>query len=358
MDNIDFQPHDNEIDFQPAAHNKGIGEEIEPGVYGETRPVEQKLLENSISALNGATLPSGLASLASGAAGLTANVAKGVLPENAVKYLRNFADESALKNLGASIGQIKDLGKEKVGEAAKYYFDKKIGGPMTGKIGMEQNLENLDKAVGGELGSIRAGANADIDVPAATKAIQNKLDPEILKGARAHETGVYQNALDELGKLGPTATPAQLAEKATYLNQQAKTLGSLKQPNGAMADVANELSHLNNMAIRGTLTPEQALRYDQLRKEFGNIKALKEMAARGERREMAGRSMRGLTAHTVQELMDTFGYKSQAELANALANLSPASPAHNAANAALGGAKLGTIGLSPEMEDWIRKQSE
>lgn len=40
-------------------------EKIEPGIMGETRPIEQRLLDNSIQALSGATLPTAVSAVAS-----------------------------------------------------------------------------------------------------------------------------------------------------------------------------------------------------------------------------------------------------------------------------------------------------
>src|ERR1700687_5718007 len=102
-----------------------IGEQIEPGVMGETAPIEQKLLENAVTALSGATAPSALTGLVGGVAKLAG---RGVgspleaLPttKNIVPTIQDVADDMLLKSLGTRASQIRQVGGlEAARDAAK-----------------------------------------------------------------------------------------------------------------------------------------------------------------------------------------------------------------------------------------------
>jgi hypothetical protein len=305
---------------QKSAEFAARREAIEPGIMGETRPLEQKLLENATSALSGATLPPAAAGLVKGAAGLGGKAVQSVPGmKNFGEYLNRFAQNQMIKNIGGVRGQINQLGPEKARAIADYAFEKGLAGPLTGSVGMEQNIANQAKLVGGKLGSLRESVKTPQNVPELTTAIQAKLDPEILIGARAGERGAYKKALNELAKLGESASPSDIAKKVTYLNQEAKNLASLKAPSGAMADVAREARAINDAKIKAALGPK-AGEYEGLLSEYQKIKPIEAMERRGTVQEMAGRGGPGLLHGGVNKLMDIVGHKTLAAGAKNIAN--------------------------------------
>lgn len=332
-------------------------EKLEPGVYGETRPFGQKLLENSITALSGATLPSAAAGLVKGATGLTGKAVEGVPGfGNTGEYLNRFAQNQMIKNVGGVRGQIHQLGPDKARAIADYMFEKGMAGPLTGSVGMEQNIANAAQNVGGKLGALRGSANQPHIMADTLAAIKAKLDPQILTGARSGESGVYQKALEELGKLGEKASPADVAKKVTLLNQEAKNLNSLRAPSGAMAEVAKELRNLNDAKIRGALSPEKAAEYDKLLGEYSKIKPIEAMERRGTERDMASRGGTGLLHGGLNKIMDVVGHKTLASSAKNIANQIKAPLTQNIENV-VPGVALGAQTLGPwqqQLEDYLK----
>lgn len=328
-------------------------EAIEPGVMGETTPVEQKLLGNTISALSGATLPSAAAGLVKGAAGLAGKAVEGVPGlGNTGEYLNRFAQNQMIKNIGGVRGQINQMGPEKARSIADYAFEKGLAGPLTGSIGMEQNIANQAKLVGGKLGGLRESVTAPQNVGEMTGAIKSKLDPIIMSGARSGEKGAYQKALAELGKLGENASASDIAKKVTYLNQEAKNLSSLKAPSGAMADVAKEARAINDAKIKAALGPKAA-EYEGLLKEYQKIKPIEAMERRGTVNEMAGRGGPGLVHGGVNKLMDVLGHKTLASGAKNVVNQIKAPLAENLTGLGQGAVNIGAQDQNEELKRYL-----
>ncbi len=87
-------------------------EAIEPGVMGDTVPVEQKLINNTNAALGGATLPRA-------AVELGALAGKGL--SSAAEAIKSLAPNPSLKALGASTSQLGTPAAQSMAEAAKAY---------------------------------------------------------------------------------------------------------------------------------------------------------------------------------------------------------------------------------------------
>lgn len=294
-------------------------EAIEPGVMGETAPLEQRLVNNATTALTGATLPSGVAGLVKGAIGLGGKAVES-LPglKNSTEYLNRFAQNQMIKNVGGVRGQIKQLGPDKARAIADYMFEKGLAGPMTGSVGIEQNIANQTAKVGGKLGDIRAMAKTPHNVADLTSSVRSKLDPEILVGARSGESGVYQKALDELAKHGESVSPANLSKTITTLSREAKNLNSLKAPSGAMADVGRNLRGINDAAIKAQVPAKIGAEYEGLLGEYSKLKPLEAMENTGTIKEMTSKP--GLVHGAVNRLMEGIGHKGLAHAAKGVVN--------------------------------------
>lgn len=329
-------------------------ESIEPGIMNETAPIEQKLGDNTVSALSGATLPTAIPGAIKGIAGLAGKAVQKVPGlGNTGEYLNRFAQNQMIKNIGGVRGQINQMGPDKARAIADYAFEKGLAGPLTGSIGIEQNIANQARKVGGGLGALRDSVKAPQNVPELLNNIKAKLDPEILIGARSGEKGAYQKALAELSKLGEKASPSDIAKKVTYLNQEAKNLASLKAPSGAMADVAREARGLNDAKIKAALGPKAA-EYENLLKEYQKIKPIEAMERRGTVNEMAGRGGPGLLHGALNKFMDITGHKTLAAGAKNAANAIKSPLSENLTGIGQGISQIGAQSQDEELKRYLQ----
>ena len=287
-------------------------------VAGAEKPFEQRLAENAVEAGNGIGMGQGAVGL--GKAGLTL-LGKGltkVAPEtggilNTVgEYAKRFGQNQAMKSLGASGGQIGQVGIPESRDIAQSMIDKGVISPLRGPIGLEEKVGQLHTQAGQDIGAARALADTKGQAPRMTdilERVKQNLVPKYASGANKGMPGLNA-AREEIAK-GGTGTFVGNAQKATDLNTSAAA-NKIYRPQGAKTDVADIISHMNNESIGKSLTPAENLKYTTAKTDYGNLDKVKQFLERGERKEMAGRGGASLTKTIADKTMDAFGNRTAA----------------------------------------------
>lgn len=256
----------------------------------------------------------GIGGLAKMVPGIAAGVTKSVLP-NAARYLEQGSANNVLKSLGASQGQIRQLGPEVAQEAGKFGLQHGMADITQGSIGRKDALEALAKSTGENIGSARqAAGNSSGDI---ASQIEKILREKYASGVHSGETASLEKALEEIRKLGPNPSHADLAQVSTNLNKYAET-AKMTQPVNATTDVANHLSRLNNEGIVQGLGADKGKQYLDNLSDFPKIKQLEAFNLRGEAKEAVGKGGIGNIVHSVmQPIKDSIGYKAMAKIEDA-----------------------------------------
>lgn len=199
-----------------------------------------------------------------------------------------------LKELGLTPGQGRRLrqefGEERLFQLADLAKEKGITDSVIGsRIG--NAISELDKTSGQKIGAFRDIAvkrGAIHDPNAIVNSIREQLDPKYLgKGVGSSEKKSYMKALEDI-RAGAT-DPSALAKKITYLNDYSSG-NKLTQATGAMSDVANAASKINNDLIRSYLNSTESKAYSESLKDFGSSKVMDKMYSYRFGREAGGRS--------------------------------------------------------------------
>jgi len=221
---------------------------------------------------------------------LAAGGAAGAAGEFAGPQLARIARNQTMKSLGGSMRQIRGLAAAGgLDEAAQYARNKGLADVFSTSLGREKLAENLGKTTGEGLGTLRQAAgpaeSGILDqVAAQIGAKYNPANKDLLSkqaGQVGKSVGMIKNAAG-----GPEPTHAGIAKGITALNQYA-TGEKLRQPVGAMTDVAHAASAANDAAIAAKLGPEKAAQYEKLLDEYSHLKPIQHLQNYGELREMA-----------------------------------------------------------------------
>lgn len=239
-----------------------------------------------------------------------------------VKYLRQHAQNMTLKDLGASPMQVKSMGADPARAIAQTAMDKGVSGPTVGTIGMKEKMNSIQNAAGQQIGALRKIADTRGTPPSiedVTNAVKAKLEDKYTKGIESDQNSKYQFALNQLKNAQPTHQG--LADLATDLHGKATKATKLKEDPGALVDVANEVSRINNASVHQMLNPKEQAAYDAALKDYGATNKMQQFFARKESREAGGRmGPGGGIRHVMQDFLDQFGYKAQARIASKMAD--------------------------------------
>lgn len=308
-------------------------EAIEPGVMGETEPVEQKFLNNINAAGAGVTLPNSIASLAK-------PLGKGA--GWAAEQLERIGRNQTMKGFGGSMSQIRQMAESGgIDKAARFANESGFNDVFSTSLGREKDLNNLSNATGAKLGQLREEAGTVLNPEGLEETVMT--DPKMAKylgqGLESGQAKDIPKALDDVQRIsGSNPSYADRAQAATFLNKSAAG-SKLYQPTSATTDIANIVSQDNNAGIHASLGPEKGAEYTKSLDEYSNLQPLKHLQDRGELREMAGRGGAGGLLHGVKQgVADAFGYRAVGKGAYAASDAaSVVSEATKTARASLGG---------------------
>lgn len=289
-------------------------EAIEPGIMGDTVPMEQKLLNNSVSALSGATLPSAITGLVKGAASLGGKALNAIpATKNFVPTVGDMADNMLLKGMGTRVGQIKQAGGlQAARDAAQVGREAGVGDVFSTERGRIQALKDLTEKQGQQIGALRTQAGPATpgvldQVQAHLQAKYNPANEDFLSS----EAGDVGKSLKMINNTAGEAVPtnAGIAKGITALNKYNTGVKTL-QPTNAMTEVANNASAANNADIAQKLGPEGAKAYaDALHRETGAFH-LQPFIEKGAAREAVGRGGgQNILQSLLQKGADAGGYR-------------------------------------------------
>lgn len=297
-------------------------ENIEPGVMGDTVPTEQKLLNNTTSALSGATLPSAVTGLVKGGMSLLGKGLNNPLTKNIVPAIGDTADDMLLKGLGTRPGQARQLGGiEEAREAAKLGRRAGADDVFSTERGSRAQLKQLIDKEGNTIGGLRkeAGAAPSDYYEALKQDLMQKYDPKLPDVYSAGKPKV-DIGLNTIKNKAAEAVPthANIAKGITDLNKFA--VGEkLIQPNTPLAEVAKRAAGANDAGIVQSLGPVKGKQYlDALKTESGAFH-LKPFVERGAEREALSRGGHGnIISSVLQKLADSGGYRAASKGLNAV----------------------------------------
>ena len=244
-------------------------------------------------------------------------------------YIEKNARNMTMKTLGASPGQIRKIGIEKAQKLADYAQEKGIVNYKTGDIGAGQKVDKIHQDSGQVIGDMRgmvAERGAVHDPVKLIQDIHSKIGKEYESGLHSGEQNSYLKALQEVYNTPPT--PDAIAKTITKLFQESKNMDRLKQPSGAMADVARELRTKNEAIMSKYLDPTEQKLYHNALEDFGATTQIKEFMKRKESTEMGGRLPpgMGLTRAALQKTLDVVGYRGMAQLQHNVAKWLKSNP--------------------------------
>lgn len=253
---------------------------------------------------------------------------KGVL-NTLGQYAKRFGQNQAMKALGARSGQIGQVGIPESREIAQSMIDKGVISPLRGPIGLEEKVAELHGAAGQGIGQARALGDVQGTAPQMPEILQNvkqNLEGKYSSGVEKGMSGLNK-AREEIAK-GGTGTFTGNAQKATELNQAAAA-NKIYRPQGATTDVADAISHMNNEALKKTLSPADFAKYESHLKDYSNLSKVNEFIKSGERREMTGRGGASLGKTVYDKTMDALGNRVAATMGSKVGDIlqSPETPA-------------------------------
>ncbi len=240
-------------------------------------------------------------------------------PETVSNYAKEHARNMTLKTLGASPGQIRKIGQANAEALADMALERGIVSPSVGSIGAKQMIEKSAEQAGNVVGNIRKVATqrgAIHDMDQVINEIKSNLDPVYQSPLKSGEKKLYSRALAELQNTDPTAD--SVSKKVTELFSEAKKQDKLKQPSGAIADVARQLRNINDKLIHQKLSPKEAETYQKALHEYGAMTQMKEFVKRRNSMDAGGRlgPGSGISRMMLQKFLDSVGYRTEARIAN------------------------------------------
>lgn len=235
------------------------------------------------------------------------------------QYAKRIAQNQAMKTLGASGGQIGQIGAEDSRRIAQKLLDQGVIAPLRGPIGLEETVKGLSKQAGQEIGDIRNAADKAGQAPQMTEildAVKKHVEPQYASGV---EKGMAQlnRAREEIAK-GGTGTFVGNARKATEMNEAAKK-NALYRPQGPVTSTADVISRLNNESLK-RVVPDKTAPYEKALGDWGDYEAVKDFLARGERKELSGHMTHNPFHAITEPTVDAFGNRIVATGANQLGN--------------------------------------
>lgn len=204
----------------------------------------------------------------------------------------------------------RDLGEDGLRELVDVAKHKGITRSPVGFVRRQATKELMESA-GKGIGSIRemaAKRGAVHDADSLIEKIKSKLDSEYLgEGTASLEKGSYLKALEDVRT--HAKTPDALAKKITDMNRRA-VANKMTQPKGAITDVVNEASRLNNELVKKHLSPKEVEFYEDSLRDFAASKLFGKLQGYELGREMGGRSgPGGILRNIKQSAMDMGGSK-------------------------------------------------
>ena len=304
---------------------------------GEEKPIEQKLAENALQAGSGAGLASGIGALGeagAGLLGLTKNVASNAgAMGTAGQYAKRFAQNQAMKSIGARSGQIGQVGIPESRAIAQKLIDQNVVSPFRGPIGLEEKINELHSATGQTIGGARKAADTFGQAPSMAEILQQvkqDLEPKYSSGMDKGISGLNR-AREEIAK-GGTGTFVGNAQKATDLNSLASE-GKVYRPTGAATDTADIISRLNNEGMGKVLSPKGMEKYNTAKENYGALQKVLEFLKSGERRELSGRGGAATVGKALaDQTMDMMGNRVAATGLNAAGNILQSQPLQQSVN--------------------------
>lgn len=236
-------------------------------------------------------------------------------------YAKRFGQNQAIKAMGASGGQIGQVGIPESREIAQSMIDKGVISPLRGPIGMEDFVEKLHKGVGQNIGQMRGVAETRGEAPQMAE-ILDKVNKDLSTkyGSGVEKAPAMLNrAKEEIAK-GGTGTFLGNAQKATELNQAAAA-NKIYRPQGAVTDVADTITGMNKDKMRQLLSPEEMAQHEKDLSDYGPLNTVKEFMKRGERKEMAGRGGSSLMKTAADKTMDALGNRTAATIGSKLGDV-------------------------------------
>lgn len=264
--------------------------------------------------IDDAMIAQGVGGLAKGAGGMALKGATKALGETIVPTLERSAGNQALRSLGASVGQVRQMGSEAAREAGKYGLDNGLVDVFSSEIGRDAKLKALTEATGSKIGDLRKAAGPTS--PGMAEDLSKQLTPKYSEGVYSGEKGALKKALQEVANT--PGTHADMAKTATKLNDYASKTG-LVQPTNAATDVANSLSRANNEGIVRSLGSDKGKEYLDTLQDFSKQKPIEQFMARGEAKEAAGRGSNTAYGSVTGFIKNTVGHRAGAKLADSLA---------------------------------------
>lgn len=263
---------------------------------GDTEPPEQKLLTNTVSALSGATLPSGVAAIGKGIAKLGTKAVAEATPgirARVAAWLGKQAEQQAVKAAGPTTTNLADIGArggpDAVRQTGRYMLDKGIVKSGASAEDMLANVQPLKEAAGKAVGSARELASSRGASPTAEEisaTIKERLGKKYSEGLHAGEAGELENAVTQLQSNAPKDF-SELSSTATDMNAFAKSRNAMQQPSGATTDAANIVAGESDAGMAKLLSPEEQAGYSAAKDEYGITSNVEQMLDRTQYREMA-----------------------------------------------------------------------
>lgn len=315
-----------------SGHAQSVGEQIEPGVYGDTDPAGQKMLEMGAQVASGYGMGqlAGTAASVAGMAGRGIGSALNAIPatKNLIPAIGEASDSMLLKSIGTSPGQIKGMmagkgieeGAQAVEDAAGVARKAGMDDILSTAKGRRDSYADFVKSEGEKIGGLRneAGpAPSDLLDKAASEISPkyNAANPDVFS-SEAPDVNIAKNTVQNIA--GSNPTHADIAEGITGLNKYAAG-NRANLPKNALTDFAGKASGANDAGIAQSLGSDKAAQYvDALHNESGAFH-LEPSVARGFQREMASRgSGQGFIMSAVQKAADAGGYRAASKGLNAL----------------------------------------
>lgn len=241
--------------------------------------------------------------------------------DTAGEYSKRFGQNQAMKAMGASSGQIGQVGIPESRMLAQSMIDKGVISPLRGPLGLEEKVDQLHNRAGENIESARKSADLKGGAPQMSDILQqvkNNLENKYTSGVNKGMPALNK-AREEIAR-GGTGTFQGNAQKATDLNTYAAQ-NKIYRPQTASTDVADTISHMNNEAMGKVLTPPENIKYTQARTDYGNLSKVKQFLERGERREMGGRGGSSLTKTIADKTMDAIGNRTAASVGSGLGDI-------------------------------------
>lgn len=234
------------------------------------------------------------------------------------QYSKRFGQNQAMKAMGASGGQIGQVGIPESRLIAQDMIDKGVVSPFRGPIALEDKVSQLHSKAGADIGASRALADKSGEAPQMMDILDQVKNSLVNKYTSGMEKGMggLNRAREEVAK-GGTGTFTGNAQKATDINSAAAK-NKIYRPDSAATDTADIISHMNNAKMQQVLKPADFAKYEGARKDYGNLDKAKQFLERGERREMGGRGGASLGKTVYDKTMDAFGNRAAASLGSGL----------------------------------------